>query len=185
MLAIDILKKTTSEEQTRYKHLTACYQFANELLDTIDLTDEIKTKILNTVLLHDIGYSEVISNIGNHFVDGYNYLNENYPDICYHKAILLHSDFVNTCNNEYKELVTSVYDSLTDLEFAVLILLDYCDTHIDGVGNEVTIEGRWADLENRHGNNIPKMNIINELKSYAYHIESIVDRILDSLPKLS
>lgn len=184
MLAIDILKETTNEELSRYKHLMSCYNLAKELLDTIDMNNDIKEKILNTILLHDIGYSDVISCTGNHFVDGYTYLENKYPDICYHKAILLHSDFINTCNEKYTELVYNVYDSLSDLEFATLIILDYCDSHVDGMGNEVTIEGRWADLNKRHSGNESKMKVVNETKSYAYHVEKIVNHILNLLPNL-
>lgn len=184
MKAIDILKYTTKEELSRYKHLIACREFALELLDTLNIKTDVKEKILNTILLHDIGYSEVISDTGHYSLDGYRYLVNNHPNLCYHNAILLHSDFINTCAEEYKDFVTDIYNSLSDLEFAVLIFLDYCDSHVDGMGNEVTLEERWADLNNRYKHNPEKMKIVTDTFSYACHIERIVDRILDLMPKL-
>lgn len=183
MKAIDILKYTTKEELSRYKHLTACREFASELLDTIDISLDIKEKILNTILLHDIGYSEVISNTGYHSLDGYHYLKNNYPNVCYYNAILLHSDFVNTCPAEYTDFVIDIYNSLSDLEFAILIFLDYCDSHIDGTGNEVTLEGRWIDLHNRYNDKPEKLQELKDILSYASHVEKIVDRMLDLMPK--
>ena len=184
MKAIDILKYTTKEELSRYKRLTACREFASELLDTLDISLDVKEKILNTILLHDIGYSEVISDTGYHSLDGYRYLINNYPNICYHNAILLHSDFVNTCVEEHKALVTEIYNSLSDLEFAILIFLDYCDSHVDGMGNEVTLQGRWLDLKSRYEDEPEKLQILMGTFSYACHIEKIVDRILDLIPNL-
>lgn len=184
MKAIDILKYTTKEELSRYKHLTSCREFALEFLDTLDISVDVKEKILNTILLHDIGYSEVISDTGYHSLDGYRYLKNNYPNLCYHNAILLHSDFVNTCAEEHEEFVTEIYNSLSDLEFAVLIFLDYCDSHIDGMGNEVTLAGRWADLRNRYKNQPEKMQNIIDTFSYACHVEKIVDKVLDLIPNL-
>lgn len=182
MKAIDILKFTTNEETTRYKHLTACYNQAEELLDNINIDKETKEKILNTVLLHDIGYSEKINTTKNHTLDGYNYLKDNYPNICFHKAIALHGDVINICENEYKDTFNEIYESLSDIEFATLIILDYCDTHVDGFGNRVTIAGRWADLEKRHKHELHLTKHYTELKRYAYHVESIIDNILKKLP---
>ena len=184
MEAIDILKYTTKEELSRYKHLTACREFASELLDTLDISSNVKEKILNTILLHDIGYSEIISDTGYHFLDGYRYLINNHPNLCYHNAILLHSDFVNTCAEEYKDFVTKIYNSVSDLEFAVLIFLDYCDSHVDGMGNEVTLQGRWLDLKSRYEAEPEKLETLKDTFSYACYVETRVDRILDLIPNL-
>ena len=58
MNALDVLKYTTNEDSTRYKHLTKCRELGEELLSDILIDEKIKEKILNTILLHDIGYSE-------------------------------------------------------------------------------------------------------------------------------
>lgn len=184
MNAIDILKFTTEEETTRYKHLTACYNQAKEMLSTINIDEIVKEKILNTVLLHDIGYSEKINTTNLHTLDGYNYLKNNYPEVCFHKVIALHGDFINICPKDYTDTVNDIYDSLSDLEFATLIILDYCDTHTDGYGNKVTLEERWSDLENRHKNENHLTKHYDDLKKYTYHVEKITPEILHRLPKL-
>lgn len=184
MKPIDILRYTTDIESTRYKHLMACHKLATELLADVPVSCDIKEKIANTVLLHDIGYSHKLNITNCHSVDGYVYFEKNYPDVCFHKAILLHSDFINYCPEEHKEIVETVYDSLTDLEFAVLILLDYCDNHVDGLGNRVTVEGRWEEIRNRHGKDSVVVKREEELTAYGHHLNNIIDRILDILPDI-
>lgn len=179
--AFEILEFTTDKELSRYKHLASCFSLASELLEGITVSDAIRNKILNTILLHDIGYSEKIKVTGEHAVDGYNYLNENYPDLCFTKAILLHSDKINQVSKNYLQLVTDTYDSLSEIEFITLILLDYCDTHISAYGDECTIDDRWCDLRNRYVDNETILKSINENYEYAIHIESIVNYILDRL----
>lgn len=184
MKPIELLKLTTDVETTRYKHLIACYNLATEILTNVPINEDIKEKIANTVLLHDIGYSDKLSITNCHTVDGYDYLDKNYPKLCYHKAILLHGDFVNHCPEVYREKLETVYDSLTDLEFAVLIILDYCDHHIDGFGRRVTIDERWSDLKNRHSKTSKVIELEDELVAYSYHIENIIERILNILPDI-
>lgn len=184
MNALDVLKYTTNEDSTRYKHLTKCRELGEELLSDILIDEKIKEKILNTILLHDIGYSEKLKDTGIHAIDGYRYLDANYPDLCFHKAIYMHSDFVNVCPDNYKEESNLLYDSMTDLEFATLLIVDYCDSHIDGYGNEVTINGRWEDLENRYKTRPVVLAIAKTTKEYAFHVERIINRILDILPIL-
>lgn len=184
MNALEILNLTTEKESSRYKHLTACCNLANELLQDVPINLDIKEKILNTVLLHDIGYSHTLNVTGEHNIDGYNFLNKNHPDLCFHKIVLLHGDFINYCPTKYNEILESVYDSLTDLEFAVLIIVDYCDHHIDGLGNEVTIDGRWKDIKNRHSADSKVLKVQDDLIKYSYHIEKIIDRILNILPDI-
>lgn len=185
MNAIDVLKYTTNEDSTRYKHLTKCRELGEELLSDIIIDKEIKEKILNTILLHDIGYSEKIKDTGVHSVDGYRYLDANYPDLCFHKAIYMHADFVNVCPENYKEESALIYDSMNDLEFAALLIVDYCDSHTDGYGNEVTIKGRWEDLQNRYKNKPEVLEITKKTEKYAYHVERVINRILDILPTLN
>lgn len=184
MKAIDILNYSTEENTTRYKHLTKCHELGQYILSDSKIDNSVKEKLLNTILLHDIGYSDVIKKTGIHSIDGYQYLEDNYKDICYHKAIIFHSDFINGCPDEYKNYVQEIYDSLTDLEFAALIILEYCDTHVDGYGNEVTIEDRMNDLYARYSNNPEALTTFNRFKENALHIERIINRILDILPTL-
>lgn len=185
MKAIDILKITTNEETTRYKHLTSCYMLAKELLEDVPINFDIKEKILNTVLLHDIGYSDKLNVTNNHTIDGYDFLEVNYPDLCFHKTILLHGDFINYCPDIYKEKLELVYDSLTDLEFAVLIILDYCDHHVNGLGKRVSIDERWCDIRNRHTKDSKVLQLQEDLINYSYHIENIISRILNILPDIA
>lgn len=185
MKPIDILRYTTDIESTRYKHLTACYSLATELLANVPVSLDVKEKIANTVLLHDIGYSHKLNVTNCHTIDGYDYLDENYPNLCFHKAILLHGDYINYCPEVHKQKLETVYDSLTDLEFAVLIILDYCDHHVDGLGNRVTIEERWADLKNRHGKDSKVLQLEEELVAYSYHIDNVIERILNILPDIA
>lgn len=184
MNANEVLIYTTEKNTSRYNHLIGCYNLALDLLKDITLPTTVKDKILNTVLLHDIGYSDKLKCTGLHSIDGYNFLNKNHPDLCFHKAIYLHSDFVNICPDRYKAQSDEIFNSLSDLEFATLLLLDYCDCHIDGQGNEVTISGRWMDLESRYQNNATVLHNSLSTKEYAYHVERIIDRILDILPTL-
>lgn len=183
--AFEILEFTTDKELSRYKHLTSCFSFASELLNDVTISDDIKNKILNTILLHDIGYSEKIKVTGEHSIDGYTYLNENYPDLCFSKAILLHSDKINQVSNNYLQLVEKAYDSLSEIEFITLILLDYCDTHVSAYGDECTIDERWSDLKDRYINDPKTLKSINETYEYAIHIESIVNYILDKLNSMN
>ena len=183
--AFEILEFTTDKELSRYKHLTSCFSFASELLNDVTISDDIKNKILNTILLHDIGYSEKIKVTGEHSIDGYTYLNENYPDLCFSKAILLHSDKINQVSNNYLQLVEKAYDSLSEIEFITLILLDYCDTHVSAYGDECTIDERWSDLKDRYANDPKTLKSINETYEYAIHIESIVNYILDKLNSMN
>lgn len=183
--AFEILEFTTDKELSRYKHLTSCFSFASELLNDVTISDDIKNKILNTILLHDIGYSEKIKVTGEHSIDGYTYLNENYPDLCFSKAILLHSDKINQVSNNYLQLVEKAYDSLSEIEFITLILLDYCDTHVSAYGDECTIDERWSDLKDRYANDPKTLKSINETYEYAIHIESIANYILDKLNSMN
>ena len=186
MNAFDILKETTDINHPRYLHLNGCYELAKELLEGLDISLPVKEKMLNTVLLHDIGYSSSVKVTGCHYVDGYNYLLDNHSDVCFEKVVCLHGDFVNITPIHHKDFVEGLYDSLSYLEFATLILVDYCDTHINGVGEEVTIEDRWNDLISRHNSNDERtMSDILNTKEYAYHTEKVINYILNILPKLA
>lgn len=185
MKAIDILNITTEMDVPRYKHLSACGDLAKEILEEVKIPSELKEKIIGTVLLHDIGYSNELKNTGQHSFDGYFYLSENFPGLVFEKSILFHGDFINVMSNSLYKEVEGIYDTLTDLEMIVLHIIDYCDTHIDGKGNEVTINGRWSDLEKRHkGINPEKWEVALKTKEYAYFVENTINYVLDRLEKI-
>lgn len=184
MKSIDVLRYTTDIESTRYKHLMACYNLVTELLADVPISSDVKERIANTVLLHDIGYSHKLNITNCHAIDGYVYLEKNYPDICFHKAILLHSDLINHCPEEHRQMIENAYESLTDLEFAMLIILDYCDNHVDGLGNRVTIDERWKEIKNRHSDDSIVIQLEDELSAYGYHLENIIERIFKILPDI-
>lgn len=181
---MELLISTTNVETTRYKHLTGCYELAKELLENVKMDNEVKEKILNSVLLHDIGYSNKLNKTDCHSLDSYNYLKDNYPDVSFYKSILLHGELINYCPEEFKEEIQEVYDSLTDLEFATLIIIDYCDNHVNGYGVRVTVDERWEDIKSRHDKDSPVVKYAEELTNYCYHIDNIIDEILRRLPNL-
>ena len=184
MEALNILLETTDVSSPRFKHLTMAYNIAKEITNDLNIPKELKEKIVNTVLLHDIGYSEKINSTKLHSLDGYNYLHSKYPDICFEKCILLHSDFPKYCPNDYSDFVSNIEDNLSELEQIVLIILDYCDIHSNGFGKKVSLEERWEDLTSRHANNPTRLKEVLSSKEYAIFIDKSIEYNLEKLESL-
>ncbi|MBP3916202.1 hypothetical protein [Clostridium sp.] len=189
MKAIEILNSVVENDTKLYKHLWGAYTKAKNLLDGRHIDSDIKEKIINTVMLHDIGYSKKIAEVGDHNLDGYNFLLKKYPGVTFEKCVLLHGNYIGFLteddmheNNASKVLLADETNkSLTQLEEEVLNFLDYCDITTDGNGECTTVNGRLVDIIKRYGTSEVKV------KNFENHIDAayrVCERIHYTINKI-
>ena len=181
MQALSLLYEYSRDNVSRYNHLVSAHNIAKYILDDTIVRDDIKIKILNTVLLHDIGYSNKINETDNHNLDGYRFLKENAPDLCFNNVILLHGDMVNLAKDEYAEIYKEAYDNLTELEQIVMVIVDYCDNHSDGNGNWVNVGERFKEMKERYGDVFETVKYPKDMMDFAYFINKALPYALKRL----
>lgn len=181
MQALSLLYKYSRDNVSRYNHLVSAHNIAKYILEDTIVRDDIKLKILNTVLLHDIGYSNKINETDNHNLDGYRFLKENAPDLCFNNVVLLHGDMVNLCKDEDKEFYRDVYNNLTEIEQIALVVVDYCDNHSDGNGEWVNVMERFEEMKERYGDKFEILKQPKDTMEYAYFINTVLPYTLKRL----
>lgn len=163
-LALKTLDTHLGYDRKLHTHSQVCAKIALKLYEKAGL--EPVEKVINTVLLHEIGNSNLIK-FSNNFKENAFALLKNSSDV-YARAILNHS--------------TNTYDfESSELEQYVTMVIDYCETHTDEDGFECTLDEKIKKTIERYGSSSKEVEEL--LNLYDYYIGVELD-IFDTIKKI-
>lgn len=149
---VRLIRDYLGEGSPRYKH---SIEVSKLVMEIVGSSYEYSQHATIAALLHDIGYSEEVNFTGFHPVDGYRFLRakgyvKDILDVVLHHS-LAREDYLH--NHSTKELEDYKEIILSDRAQKILEIVSYADWHTDGQGNRVSVDGRYADILDRHGHN--------------------------------
>lgn len=167
---LDLLKEKLGDINiNRLNHSIQCMERFKSKCGELGVTPT--KRMLNTLLLHDIGYSKTIQDefdVKSHNLAGYLFLDSTMPNDVHTLPILLHG-FGKGLNQ---------VNSLPYEDSLILSVLDYFDVTTSHEGKECSIESRIASISSRYGEENRKyLRALSKIE-YFKTLERDVDKIL-------
>lgn len=163
-IALKTLDVYLGDDVNRFAHSCNCAQLLMDIANKNGI--KISVRLVNTVLLHDVGYSSQVTLNEDHNMNGYLMFKDS--NKVYARAILNHGK--------------NIYDDKSSLieQYATMVV-DYCDSHVDYDGKKCTIDERIANIIKRYGEHSKQAFDIVNLYEYLITVEMC---LIDTLMKI-
>lgn len=148
--------------ENRKLHLKSSYDIILELIPEEGTCSKLK----NTVLYHDIGYSNeaAFENSDDHNLKGYLFWQG--KNVVHEKAILFHSRF------------SEVILTCEDIDVLATYIVDYCDIHSGPQGQRVSIDERIDEIGKRYGEDSLVYTVMNNRRDYYKTLDVTILEII-------